>query len=427
MKANRIQNADRITTIPFYATAALFFLALTLLFLAVPVKDLSGHYFNPSLLALVHTAALGWGTMVIFGAAYQLIPVIFEHTLYSPLLALASYVSLTVGSILLIYTFWNFQSGTLMITAGSFIVFASICYNINVFLTARCSAKKIDYPKAFLLSSALWLLVTTIIGLLLAINLHHTFIPRNHLDILKLHAHVGLGGWFLQLITGASIKLVPMFLMGKSDKGKLISLSFILQNTGLVLFLIDGYLNVISGRFFYYAIIVCAGIICWTRYLLDVYHSRLRRNTELLMRQTSLSFVSLMVALLTLPASYFFSSYKWTSLYAILLFLGWISALIMGQTFKTLPFVVWKLHYGKTGARQGVPLPKQLYSEKLLIFQYYLFIIALSTLCLALVIENHLYIRLSLVLWLALAMIYLCNVLKVLFHKPTTNYANISD
>lgn len=427
MKANSIQNFDRLTTIPFYATAAFFFLALTLLFLAVPVKDLSGHYFNPPLLALVHTAALGWGTMVIFGAAYQLIPVIFERTLYSPLLALASYVSLTLGTILLIYTFWVFQSGALMIAAGSLVVLASICYNINVFLTARCSAKKTDYPKAFLLSSALWLLLTTIIGLLLAINLYHTFIPRNHLDILKLHAHVGLAGWFLQLITGASIKLIPMFLMGKSDKRKLISLSFILQNTGLFLFLVDGYFNPISGRFFYYAIIVGVGIICWIRYLFDVYHSRLRRHTEVLMRQSSLSFVSLIVALLALPASYFFSSYKWTSLYAVLLFLGWISALIMGQTFKTLPFVVWKLHYGKTGARQGIPLPKQLYSERLLVFQYYLFIIALSTLCLALVLESHLAIRLSLMLWLALAVIYLCNVLKVLFHKPTMNHANSSD
>src|SRR5690554_4101227 len=82
---------DARVIVPFYGTGALFFLLLALL-LFFASGDLAGHYFAPRILAVVHTAALGWGTMMIFGAAYQLLPVIAERTLYSSRLAFVSYL-----------------------------------------------------------------------------------------------------------------------------------------------------------------------------------------------------------------------------------------------------------------------------------------------------------------------------------------------
>src|SRR5690606_28617244 len=97
-----------LAVIPFYGTAALFFVLLcTLLFFSA--STLGGHYFSPSILAIVHTAALGWGTMVIFGAAYQLLPVICERELYSTPLALLSYFLLTIGTCGMIWSFWWFD------------------------------------------------------------------------------------------------------------------------------------------------------------------------------------------------------------------------------------------------------------------------------------------------------------------------------
>ncbi|MBU0696487.1 MAG: cytochrome C oxidase subunit I, partial [Bacteroidetes bacterium] len=68
--------------ISHYLLAAINFLALAPM-LALAVNDLGGHYFQPHLLAITHTAALGWGTVIIFGACYQLVPVILETELYS--------------------------------------------------------------------------------------------------------------------------------------------------------------------------------------------------------------------------------------------------------------------------------------------------------------------------------------------------------
>ncbi|HAI81392.1 MAG TPA: hypothetical protein DCL65_10230, partial [Chryseobacterium sp.] len=104
--------------LPFYATGAVAFLVLCIVMLCTP-QSFTQHYFTPHLLTIVHIAALGWGTMVIFGAAHQLLPVICEQDLYSEKMASASWYTLTAGIILLTWKFWNLDVGWMMITGGS--------------------------------------------------------------------------------------------------------------------------------------------------------------------------------------------------------------------------------------------------------------------------------------------------------------------
>jgi len=63
------------------AAAAAFVVALTGLPWLAP--ELAGHYYHPRVLALTHTVTLGWITMSILGASYQLIPVVLERSLWS--------------------------------------------------------------------------------------------------------------------------------------------------------------------------------------------------------------------------------------------------------------------------------------------------------------------------------------------------------
>ncbi len=405
-----------IAVLPFYGTGALCFAVLAiLLFLAA--GELTGHHFSPHLLAIVHTAALGWGTMVIFGAAYQLLPVICERDLYSVPLAVASYLTLTLGALLLVWSFWIFDVGAVMITGGAFVVIAALLYTINTCVTAAQN-QRITPQQTFIVSSALWLLITVAIGLLLAINLRYTFIPRNHLDLLKLHAHAGLAGWFLQLITGVSTKLVPMFLLGKSKRDGLLYTALVLQNIGLVLFLVDGYFNPVSERMLIYGGIVALGTLAWLLYLADAYRNRLRRKVELLMTHAAISFACLITGIALIPIAYYFSDTRWVSLYGTFLFLGWITAIILGKTFKTLPFIVWSSHYRHLNGKVKVPLPKQLYSERLTVYQFYLYAAAFVSLVAGMVIDYTPVIRMALLLWIMLAAVYVVNVAKTIFHKP---------
>lgn len=202
--------------LPFYATGAVMFFVLCALMVFSP-ETFTKHYFTPHLFTMVHVAALGWGTMIIFGAAHQLLPVICEQDLYSEKMAAFVWYTLTLGMILLTTNFWNLTVGWLMISGGSLIVISTSLYLFNVLKTSRI-CKKYSVQKLFLTSSAIWLLFTVVVGLLLAINLKFPFFKQSHLEILKLHAHAGFAGWFLQLITGVSTKLVPMFLLGNPRK-----------------------------------------------------------------------------------------------------------------------------------------------------------------------------------------------------------------
>ena len=50
-------------------------------------SELAGHYYHPRIMALTHTVALGWITLAIVGASYQLIPIVLERPLWSERLA----------------------------------------------------------------------------------------------------------------------------------------------------------------------------------------------------------------------------------------------------------------------------------------------------------------------------------------------------
>lgn len=401
--------------LPFYATGAVMFFVLCVLMVFSP-ESFTRHYFTPHLLTIVHVAALGWGTMIIFGAAYQLLPVICEQDLYSEKMAAFVWYTLTFGMILLTTNFWNLTVGWVMIAGGSLIVISAALYLFNVLKTSRIF-NKYSIQKLFLVSSAIWLLFTVIVGLLLAINLKFPFFKQSHLEILKLHSHAGIAGWFLQLITGVSSKLVPMFLLGKSKKDYLLNWAFIFQNLGLILFLVDGYFIGVSVRVLIYAAIVLIGVVFWLLYLYDNFKNRLRKRVELLMKHAFLSFLAVVISILLLPAVYFSNGYRWTMLYGTLLFMGWITSIILGKTFKTLPFIIWNDHYKNLSGKVKVPLPKDLYSEKLTIWQFRIFIAAFLVFALGIILQQVIIIRIGAILWVAVAVLYNVNVFKLLLHK----------
>lgn len=401
--------------LPFYATGAVMFFVLCALMVFSP-ESFTQHYFSPHLLTMVHVAALGWGTMIIFGAAHQLLPVICEQDLYSEKMASFVWYTLTLGMILLTTNFWNLTVGWAMIAGGSLIVISASLYLFNVLKTSRI-CKKYSIQKLFLTSSALWLLFTVVVGLLLAINLKFPFFKQSHLEILKLHAHAGFAGWFLQLITGVSTKLVPMFLLGKSTKEYLLKWAFAFQNLGLILFLFDGYFIGIGPRVLIYAVLVLVGVIFWLLYLFDTFKNRLRKRIELLMKHAFLSFLALLLSIILLPVVYLSNGYRWTMLYVTLLFMGWITSIILGKTFKTLPFIIWNNHYKNLSGKVKVPLPKDLYSEKLTIWQFRIFIAAFLVFAIGIVLQQVIVIRIGAVLWMIVALLYNINVFKLMFHK----------
>ncbi|MCW0482321.1 hypothetical protein [Gaoshiqia sediminis] len=346
-----------------------------------------------------------------------------EVKLYSETLAKISFLLMAIGTILLSLAFWHFSFGPLMFIAGISIVISVSLFVANALLTAHSSNKNV-IERTFIVSSVIWLLFTVLAGLTLAINLSHPFLKVSHVELLKLHAHAGLVGWFVQLIIGVSSKLLPMFMVSHHVNTKKLNFSFYTINIGLPIGIIALYLQYKIGVVFS-AIMVVAGIVGYLSFLLASYKKRVKKQLDIGMKQSALSFVFLVIPLfliftlllnidflnrLTLPLSVAYGS-------AIVI--GFITSLVMGQTYKTLPFIVWlKVYQGKVG-KVILPLPKDLYSEKLAIAQVWLFAIGFGFLLIGISTTNTTLVMVSGILLLLSVAFYNLNILKIVLHKPT--------
>jgi hypothetical protein len=401
---------------PFYGAAAVAFLALSVL-LFFSADAFAGHYFHPKLLALVHLAALGWGTMVVFGAGYQLLPVVFERSLYSETLALVSFFALTPGVALLVYSFWRFEPGLAMQSGATLVFLATILFMWNVVLTAG-DATRYSIQKLFLITASIWLVFTALVGVLLVLNFTRPVFSRDHLAVLRLHAHMGLAGWFLLLIFGVASKLLPMFLLGKSSREGWLRVAFYGVNAGLVGFLVDGWYNGLQPRVLLYVLLVAAGAAAFFGYVFDVFRNRMRRQLDVPMRHALLSFVLLALALAVLPAIICEpGQHRLALVYGVLVFLGWITSIILGQTFKTLPFIRWNSTYKQFSGKQKLPMPRDLFRESWLTPQFAFYVVGLTVLVTGLITGSFVLIKLASLLFVFVGTIYTVNVFNIIFHK----------
>lgn len=399
-------------------------LAAVLLLTLFP-EMLSGHYFSPKLLAVTHLLVLGWITMIIFGALYQLVPVIFEVKLFSERLGYAAFGFLLSGAVLLGYSFWNFELGLLINVAGSAVVSAVILFAILICATAIRSAKR-GIERDFIMTALIWLLFTVVAGLLLAINLAHPFLEVSHVQLLKLHAHAGMIGWIFQLIMGVGSKLLPMFMIsGNLSKGKL-NWAYYFLNGGLISGIVCLYIGWSTGVMLS-AIVAFIGVIFFLAFIALAYRNRIRKKLDVMMKQSLLSFITLIVPVVVLVTLFYnnpMEDHGTPTLsvgYGVAIILGFITQLIMGQTLKTLPFIVWLSVYRSRVGKEKTPLPKDLYSERLAILQTWVYASGFAILMFGTIIANDFIIRIGALTLILAVWIYNFNVLKVILHKPESD------
>ena len=407
--------------IPHFLTGAVFFWVLCLL-LVWNGPAFTQHYFSPGLLSLTHLTVLGWISMVILGALYQLIPVVMEVKLFSEKLGWASYLSLLVGTLLITTSFWFSLMGFWMVAAAFFLVVSIGIFSVNVWLTSRRSRVK-HIARLFINTSVFWLFITALIGALLAINLVVPYLPVNHLLILRMHAHAGMAGWFLMLIIGVSSVLMPMFLVSEKVPKKPLTFSYILLQIGLLSGLVSLYfdwhpgvmIGVASGML---------GVMAFFWFLFRVFSSRARKKLDTGMRQTVLAFLLLGIPILLMGMLTIMDGLQYSpgivvwNAYGAVWLLGFVTALILGQSFKTLPFIVWLHVYKDQVGKTQIPYPVDLYSEKGFRWQNRVYVAGMTVFLTGILMVREWILLVGGILLLITASIYVYQIIRIASHKP---------
>lgn len=406
---------------PFYGYAAISFLVAGIL-LFIYSSSFNGHYFHPKILAITHIMALGWGVMIILGASHQLIPVLIESSLFSVPLARLSLFLAGTGIPLLAYGFFVFSMGWEAQWGGILINSAIIAYLVNLVLSMRKSQSN-NIHAIFVLTAAFWLLLTTLIGLALVYNFSYSFLSRDSLHYLPLHANIGIAGWFLLLVVGVATRLIPMFLISKYQRPRLLWSIYLLINAGMAGFVLNFLYLRQSGLYFLPVVMIGLSLILVGYYCYQCYRMRLRKKVD---EQIKISLLA--VAMMILPVILLIIiigamqlsgiNNKLALLYGFVIFFGWLTAIILGMTFKTLPFIIWNKMHHSFAANEKTPSPKDLFSARIFTAMGIAYLPGFVLFCAGIALANTALLRSGSAFILLTAILYNWNVMKLIRYKP---------
>jgi hypothetical protein len=353
-----------------------------------------------------------------------LVPVLIEGKLYSNSLAYASFVLAATGIPLLVYGFYFFNLGWPAQWGGILINAAIITYVINL-AVSMAKSKHENVHAVFVFTAALWLLLTTVIGLLLLYNFTATIFPKDSLHYLPLHAHFGIIGWLLLLVIGVGSRLIPMFLISKYSNTKLLWTIYGLINAGLVLFLLLFVFADNTALHFIPAIAGILAIALFGYYCYCSYGQRIRKKVDEQMKVSLLS-----VSMMLLPLIFLFIIIGWLMAgkanpqlvlaYGFIVFYGWITAIIFGMTFKTLPFIVWNKEYHLKAGLGKTPNPNNLFSSRIFGTMAMAYLAGFVLFIAGILFTNTIVLQMATLFLLLTAVLYNWNVMKLLLHKSTS-------
>ncbi|HLO04806.1 MAG TPA: hypothetical protein VK191_16995 [Symbiobacteriaceae bacterium] len=345
----------RVPRLPlaFFGLGVLSLLTLAVVFL-VGLPSIAGAWFrNPWALVSTHLFTLGFATPVIFGAFYQLIPVMSEAKLWSERLGWGHLVFHVLGFLCLLHGFAHVQPA-LLIAGGSMLLTGGVLFVIGMVATIRVAPRW--HPALTFICVALFnLLVVFSLGLTLALNWSLGFLGAATRAHLIQHAIWGFGGWLTLTILGVALKLVPLFTLTHKEPGTLGVPVLVLFNVGIYV----GLWWRVPGL-----LLMTLAILVYLGDMAMALRSRIRRVWDISLRYAGHGLLwlgiggvlSLVGALYGLTAGQAVGT-----IYALAI--GWVGLLIVGHLFKILPFLVWTARYAPLAGREKVPLLTDLYNS----------------------------------------------------------------
>lgn len=401
---------------PHFVAAGIGFVALAILLILYRV-DLLGNFFNGHLFAITHIAVLGWMTMIIFGALYQLIPVIINAPLHNETLAKYNFWLFLIGIIGLTTGFLLNSFAILVPLFATFTYIAVILFSYNIISSFK-NAQILNMSGRLVITANFWLFLTGTLGIILAFNLHYNLLESSTLQTLKTHIHWGLLGWFVQLVMGVSATLLPMFFVSHALTDKKLQYAFYLLNIGIVVLSIHWLVYPNQFLILFAWLLIALSIGSHASYVYESYQSKVRK-LDIGMQASVWAFPALLLPLALSAFLLLSAKTDWSILYIFSALTVFFFPLILGQTYKTLPFIIWLQHYQKFVGKQSVPVPADLFSERIATYHMWSYGVGLLLLLSGIGLRQKSLLLLGTLLFLVTALLYLANVLKIALHKTT--------
>jgi hypothetical protein len=324
--------------------------------------ELGGHYYHPRVVALTHTVTLGWMTLAIMGASYQIIPIVLERAVWSERLARWQFWVLLFAVSGMVAHF-ALGDGIGLVAAAGLLAVGVVLHLVNVLESMR-GFDRWTFTARLVVLGYTGLGLTLVFGLLLGADRAWTFLPGEFFPTLHAHVHLALLGWVAPMVVGVAARVYPMFLLAAEPGGwparaQLWGLALGIPAVTL------GLLLGVPGLLVAGAIAVAAAAAGHLTWVAAMARGRRRPRLDWGLRLVLTGAVYLVPGTLVglALAVDAVSGPRVALAYAVLLLGGWLSLTIAGMMLKIVPFLVWYRRYAPRAGKERVPALAELSSS----------------------------------------------------------------
>ncbi|HEU5181116.1 MAG TPA: hypothetical protein VFW45_10000 [Candidatus Polarisedimenticolia bacterium] len=244
----------RLTPVIYFLMAHAALLAAFALAVAHPA-EVSGYFYQPRMIALVHLITLGWITASILGSLYVIGPMALRSPMPEGRADLIVALLYAIGLCGMVSHFWlNAYGGAGW--AALLVVGAALHVGFRALRSVR-QAPVQPAVKLHLLLALVNLALAGSLGILLAFDKAHPFLPAIELGNVMAHAHLAAIGWVGMMVMGTGLRMLPMVLPAAMPAGKLSIPGALLTEAGILG--VSGILMLGSAALGGFALLVAAG------------------------------------------------------------------------------------------------------------------------------------------------------------------------
>lgn len=313
----------------FFLTSSLFGLLGVLLSLYMILSE------ELNLPALLHTFTLGFITMTMLGALFQMLPVVAGAVIEKPLLkATFTHATFTAGVILFIFGLL-LSKNTLLYT-GLFLLSAALLFVVPLMLFKLIRLKDHTPTTRGMKFSLSLFLVAFVTGILLILSKENSNLNYGYL--LELHMGFMLWGWVALLVASVAFRVIEMFFVTPPYPG---IFSYGLPPL-LSLLLI---LNALTGFHPWTKSLVSILFTSFALLTLRMLRKRKRKAPDPLVMFWYTSMICLIASAVLYP---FASRSSAVLLLLLYLFGTFAHSVILAMMYRIIPFLVW-IHLSNRG------------------------------------------------------------------------------
>jgi len=330
---------------PFIVVSGFFITACLLWFLGSLLEIYALLTNRLSIPLLTHITTVGFALFTMFGALFQMLPVVAGAVIQKPKQkAFISWLLLLTGYLLLLFGFYLSSFSALL--AGASLLFTGIAYTSLLMLNRLMRIKSYTPTSQGIKFALLFVLIGGFSGFLTALS-YGGYIDNTE-AFLKVHRLFMLFGWIFLLITSVSFQVVEMFFVTRAYP-RLYAMNFpYLLTFALIFSLFEFKLSnlPLSMLVFFQALITLHRLF-----------TRKRKIADKSLYFWYLSHIHLLIAVILLVFDGL--SHRFLSVYFL-----FFSTLITGMMLRIIPFLVW-FHLSNEGSLK-VPLMSEVIDQKLI-------------------------------------------------------------